>query len=105
MQRDIADGNAQLVAQGGVAFHDTIFAACGNTYLRQLLTNLNESIRRYRHAAIDMPGRAAETLREHHRIYACLAAGDVPAAEDAMEDHITRSQRRLEQDVNGASQP
>ncbi len=105
MRQDIADGNAQLVAQGGTAFHDTIFAACGNTYLRQLLTSLNESIRRYRHAAIDIPGRAAETLREHHRIYECLAAGDIAAAQDAMEEHIARSQQRLVQDVNGASTP
>ncbi len=105
MRQDIADGNAQLVAQGGTAFHDTIFAACGNTYLRQLLTSLNESIRRYRHAAIDIPGRAAETLREHRRIYECLAAGDIAAAQDAMEDHIARSQQRLEQDVNGAAPP
>jgi DNA-binding GntR family transcriptional regulator len=98
MRQDIADGKAQLVAQGGAAFHDTIFAACGNTYLRQLLTNLNDSIRRYRHAAIDIPGRAAETLREHSQIYECLASGDIAAAQHAMEDHITQSQQRLEQD-------
>ena len=98
MQQAITEGNAHLVAQGGAAFHDTIFAACGNLYLRQLLTNLNDSIRRYRRAAIDIPGRAAETLREHHRIYQCLANGDIAAAQQALEDHIVHSQQRLEQD-------
>ena len=104
MRAAIAAGDSVRVAQAGGTFHDTIFAACGNAYLRHLLTNLNDSIRRYRQAAIDLPGRADETLREHERIYACLAAGDIAAAQTAMEEHIARSQQRLEQDVrNGQS--
>ncbi len=96
MRQAIAENHWQRVIQAGAAFHETIFIACGNTYLRQLLTTLNESIRRYRHAAIDMPGRAAETLREHELIAEHLAASDIPAAEGAMEEHIARSQQRLE---------
>ena len=98
MKQAITENQSQRVIQAGAAFHETIFIACGNTYLRQLLRTLNDSIRRYRRAAIDIPGRAAETLREHECIWERLAAGDIAAAERAMEEHIARSQQRLEQD-------
>jgi DNA-binding GntR family transcriptional regulator len=104
MRGAITAGDTQRVIAAGAQFHDTIYAACGNAYLRQLLTSLNETIRRYRNAAIDLPGRAAETLGEHERICRCLAAGDVSGAEAAMGEHIAHSQQRLEQDM-GNDQP
>jgi DNA-binding GntR family transcriptional regulator len=97
MRQAIADGHARRVIQAGAAFHETISSASGNSYLSQLLTTLNDSIRRYRHAAIDMPGRAAETLREHELIVEQLSAGDVAAAERSLAEHIARSLERLEQ--------
>jgi len=97
MRQAIADDHTQRVIQAGADFHEMIYAACGNSYLRQQLTSLNDSIRRYRHAAIDMPGRAAETLREHELIVEQLAARDITAAEQALEEHIARSLLRLEQ--------
>jgi DNA-binding GntR family transcriptional regulator len=98
MREAITENQWQRVIQAGADFHGIISIACGNTYLRHLLNTLSESIRRYRHAAIDIPGRAAETLGEHERIVEHLTAGDIGAAERAMEEHIARSQERLEQD-------
>lgn len=97
MRQAIADGHSPRVIQAGADFHETIYIASGNAYLRQLLTTLNDSIRRYRHVAIDIPGRAPETLAEHELIVAHLEAGAVAAAESALAEHIASSQRRLEQ--------
>jgi DNA-binding GntR family transcriptional regulator len=104
MRQAIAEGHTQRVIQAGADFHETIYTASGNHYLRQLLTTLNDAIRRYRHAAIDMPGRAAETLREHERIVEELSAGAVAAAERSLEEHIARSLWRLQQAFR-SSQP
>jgi DNA-binding GntR family transcriptional regulator len=103
MRQAIADDQSQAVIQAGADFHESIYIASGNLYLRQLLTTLNDSIRRYRHAAIDMPGRAAETLREHELIVKHLAAGDIAGAEHALAEHIAQSQCRLEQGFQPAS--
>jgi DNA-binding GntR family transcriptional regulator len=97
MRQAIVDDHTQRVIQAGADFHEAIYIASGNAYLRQLLTALNDSIRRYRHVAIDMPGRAPETLREHELIVAHLEAGEVTLAESALAEHIARSQWRLEQ--------
>jgi DNA-binding GntR family transcriptional regulator len=104
MRQAISENQTQRVIQAGAAFHETIFIACGNTYLRQLLTTLSESIRRYRHTAIDMPGRASETLREHEQVVEHLSAGNISAAERAMEEHIARSQQRLERGIQPGRQ-
>jgi DNA-binding GntR family transcriptional regulator len=104
MRQAISENQTQRVIQAGAAFHETIFIACGNVYLRQLLTTLSESIRRYRHTAIDMPGRALETLREHEQVVEHLSAGNILAAERAMEEHIARSQQRLERGIQPGRQ-
>jgi DNA-binding GntR family transcriptional regulator len=96
MRQAVADHDPQAVTAVGSAFHDTIIDACGNHYLRQLLINLNDSIRRYRHIAVDLPGRAAETLREHEEIYDALIRGDVETADRCMQAHIAHSQQQLE---------
>jgi DNA-binding GntR family transcriptional regulator len=85
-----------LVTEAGNKFHDTIIAACSNKYLIQLLTSLNDSIRRYRQLAADLPGRAAENIQEHEQIYLAMAMGDFVLAEQRMEHHIAHSQQSLE---------
>ena len=104
MRQAISENQTKRLIQAGAAFHETIFIACGNVYLRQLLTTLSESIRRYRHTAIDMPGRALETLREHEQVVEHLSAGNISAAERAMEEHIARSQQRLERGIQPGRQ-
>lgn len=89
----------QRVTEAGNEFHDIIIAACGNQYLIQLLTSLNDSIRRYRQFAADLPGRATENIREHEQIYLAIAGGDFELARQHMEQHIAHSQQSLEQAI------
>lgn len=98
--RNAADAhNHQLVTEAGNEFHDIIIAACGNKYLIQNLSSLNDSIRRYRQFAADLPGRATENIQEHEQIYLAMAAGDFALAVQRMERHIARSQQSLEQAI------
>jgi DNA-binding GntR family transcriptional regulator len=89
----------KLVTEAGNEFHDIIIAACGNKYLIHLLTSLNDSIRRYRQFAADLPGRATENIQEHEQIYLAMAMGDFVLAEQRMKHHIARSQQSLEQAI------
>jgi DNA-binding GntR family transcriptional regulator len=91
--------NHQLVTKAGNEFHDVIIAASGNKYLIQLLTTLNDSIRRYRQFAADLPGRATENIQEHEQIYLAMAMGDFVLAKQRMEQHIAHSQQSLEQAI------
>lgn len=96
MREAVEQNDPLTVTEIGCDFHDTIIAACGNEFLIQSLQNLNDSIRRYRRVAANIPGRAVVTMREHEEVYAALQSGDVEAADQLIQEHIAHSQQQLE---------
>lgn len=88
-----------LVARIGSQFHSIIIAACGNELLGRLLEELNIGIRRYRSAAVDIPGRTIESLHEHEKIYNALVERNGEEAAKYMQEHIAASQQVLERAV------
>lgn len=98
--RDAVDkSDTAEVTRNGSQFHAIITAACGNEFLKQLLGDLTNSIRRYRSTAVDIPGRSEESLSEHETIYFALKDRDGQKAEHTMRDHVRQSQKQLEQAV------
>ncbi len=104
MQAAVEQNDWLAITEIGCDFHDTIIASCGNTFLVQSLQILNDSIRRYRRVAANMPGRAVETLREHELVFAALQRGDVEAADELIQAHIARSQQQLETAIKAYKQ-
>ena len=104
MQAAVAQNDSLTVTEIGCDFHDTIIASCGNHFLIQSLQNLNDSIRRYRHVAANIPGRAVETLCEHEQVFTALQRGDVEAADQLIQEHIAHSQQQLETAIKAYKQ-
>lgn len=96
MQVAVEANNVDAATGLGHEFHVTIIAASGNTFLAQTLEALNDSIRRYRRVAANLPGRAADTLREHEAIFSAIVQGDVEGANRHMQEHIVKSQQQIE---------
>lgn len=96
MREAVEQQDAITVTEIGADFHDTIIASCGNDFLIQTLQSLNDSIRRYRRVAANIPGRAIETMHEHEQIYDALQSGDIETAQQLIQEHIAHSQQQLE---------
>lgn len=103
--RDAVEQNDVLdVSEIGADFHDTIIASCGNDFLIQTLQSLNDSIRRYRRVAANIPGRAMETMHEHEQIYSALQSGKIETAVKLIQEHIAHSQQQLEAAIKAYKQ-
>lgn len=82
------DDMAHLVRLNG-AFHESIRAASGGTYLLDLLNTLHAVDHGTRVAVLSDKRVRKASLREHTAIYQAIASGDVTQAETLMRRHIT----------------
>ena len=82
-----------------VRFHEALAAASGNQILTFLIEAMAEPLRARRvlsrrgHLARRRP--LEQVIDEHTRIYECVVAGDSNGAADAMQDHLTQTERSL----------
>jgi DNA-binding GntR family transcriptional regulator len=88
-----------------IEFHGAVIAAAGNGIMRDMITHLHRRMNAVR--LIANVHRYDQSLAEHRRIIAALAAGDGDAAYEAMRHHI--QQRAMRQrlgllDVPGGPQ-
>lgn len=104
MRIAVEQNDAITVTEIGADFHDAIIAASGNEYLVQTLQSLNDSIRRYRRVAANIPGRALETMHEHEQIYNALKNREIEAAQELIQQHIAHSQLQLEAAIKAYQQ-
>jgi len=81
--------------EADVQFHRTMMELSGNVLAENIANTLFErALESTRYHGID-PERAFEmTMTEHERIVDAIASGDVSAARQAMEEHITGSWER-----------
>ncbi len=104
MHAAVEQNDVLTVTEIGAEFHDIIIDSCGNDFLIQTLHSLNDSIRRYRRVAANIPGRAAETMLEHQQIYSALQSGEIETAEKLIQEHIANSQQQLEAAIEAYKQ-
>lgn len=69
-------------------FHDTIYHACGNLLMAELMIDLYTYMIAHRRSAMRRPGAIARSLADHRRIVAGLAAHDRAATEAALSTHL-----------------
>jgi DNA-binding GntR family transcriptional regulator len=69
-------------------FHTIIREASGNRYLQRSLSQLWNAARRFPDPTLKLPGRIAESLREHLAIAEAISKGDVEAAERLSSQHM-----------------
>jgi DNA-binding GntR family transcriptional regulator len=73
------------------AFHFTIYEACNNSLLVQMISGLWDRSRRYRQLYTHLPQRASQALVEHKDIYAACKAGDIISAGAAVRHNVRQT--------------
>lgn len=81
------------LASHDVAFHEMIFLAVGNTFLRDSFHHLHAHLHLFRLYPADLNG--TQTVEEHRAIAQAVLDADPEAAERAMRDHLFAGMKRF----------
>lgn len=84
----LAAGDLDELIASESGFHERLAQLSGNATLARIISDLRETILRFRRAAIQAPARPERVIEEHTRIVDALEAGDAAAAEAGMREHI-----------------
>jgi DNA-binding GntR family transcriptional regulator len=90
MQRAIADQNMSLLLNLNEQFHFTLYQACHQPLLLQLIRGLWDRNRLYRQRTVYSATQAKQSHAEHKAILDACVAGDAQAAGSLMRKHIAR---------------
>lgn len=88
--------NSECAARLYRRFHEGIYRAARNSFLDHVIASTSDFMAPLPGTTHDLPGRAAQVLREHEQVLLAIAARDPERAARAMRDHIQMaSQLRL----------
>ncbi|MFZ5595746.1 MAG: GntR family transcriptional regulator [Bacillota bacterium] len=76
-------------------FHDSIYRACRNDRLVQIITHLKEQIQRFRTTSLSQPGRTKVALGEHRKIVEAISDRNIELAQDLAREHIENAEQSL----------
>ena len=76
-------------------FHDIIHQTADSKVLIQVISDLSQVLQRFRMAILTYPEGAAQALKDHHRIYGAMKAGDVARAARCGEEHFLEGGRLM----------
>lgn len=105
MQSAMAAEDYETFARCNRTFHDAIFDAADNPYLRRILDEVWTLSYRFRAGYRIIPGRAAAACEEHEVIVKALSSGQEAAAESAMHTHVSNAGVELVELIQGARLP
>lgn len=80
---------------GNVAFHQLIYAGCGNAYLQELALGTRSRLAPYRAAQLESPIRIAASHAEHAAIMSAILRGEAGPAGELMRQHLLRTRDAL----------
>jgi GntR family transcriptional regulator, sialic acid-inducible nan operon repressor len=89
-QRAAIPQDAEFLAKD-MAFHREVARVSGNPIFPAVIEAVFQWASAYYQPLVRAPGAEALTLEEHTRLVDAIEAGDGAAAEEAMHDHLTRS--------------
>ncbi len=88
-------GDSDRVKSLDSTFHEAVYKASESNPLRQILSQLHNSIQRARGLSIQSEGRAVAAVEEHRRIFEAIAAHDGDNAEKEAQIHIINAKQSL----------
>lgn len=95
MRDALARDDVRGMADADAAFHDLVFELAGNPALAGMYRSMREMMVVTQQLPMVRRTGLGETLREHERLAASVAAGQRHEAERAMQDHIRAAARRF----------
>ncbi len=102
---DIADLDAQRIADADAAFHETLAECSGNRYLTAAVRQQNQLRCLENRAFSGNFFRLRESCQEHLAILDEIEAGRLAAAAELMREHIARAQRLRPSFANRGAPP
>ncbi len=88
-------GDADHVQSQDHMFHELIYAACGSITLQTTLVPLHRKAQKFRRASVEKKERAAESVKEHRKIFEAIAAHDPDRAGAAVNEHIRHARKSM----------
>lgn len=88
IERCNEEGKIHLTFEIDEHLHDFIAQKAESPRLREQFGTVQLQMRRYRFLTLIVDGRSQGTVAEHVRLIEALRLGDLPAAEQAMRDHL-----------------
>jgi len=102
----VADGDARAAFRANMAFHEALFAACGNRHLVELIQMMAQKVHGARSITAASPQHLALARDEHAAMVEALANGDRARLVALCRDHLIPSRDAYIATVEGrASRP
>jgi DNA-binding GntR family transcriptional regulator len=83
-----AAGELLAMSERNAVMHRRILEISAHAVARDICARLHSQMVRFQFRTVLAPGRSTKSLAEHRRIVTAIAAGDRPAAELAMREHL-----------------
>jgi DNA-binding GntR family transcriptional regulator len=102
-----AENDANGYYRENEAFHQVLYEASGNGFLRAQALQLQKRLQPFRRMQLQVRGRVRQSLDEHRRIRRAIESGDGEAAARELRDHVTVQGERffdLMSGLNGTAQ-
>lgn len=87
-ERACKTGDGDGYYHQNAVFHQAIYAASGNRFLRTEALRLQTMLQPYRRRQLHLRGRMVRSLEEHQRILALIEEGDADGAGPEMAAHV-----------------
>lgn len=89
------ENNSDQIKNLDSQFHRQLYKCCGSKAYFNTLNSLHKKMTKFRMASVSKRSRAMQSLEEHERIYAALAAHDREAACTAAIAHVKNARDRM----------
>lgn len=91
----IEANNLKALVETDTEFHDTLYKACRNERLVQIVSHLREQIQRFRTTSLSSPGRMKFALEEHKKIVEAVSDRNVEVARALAIEHIENAENSM----------
>ena len=84
-------GDEKAHARANILFHEAIYEAAHNTYLRRMLADLNDTLALLPSTTFSVKGRVESARIEHEKILSAIETGNADGAEQAARGHMNNA--------------
>lgn len=96
MEEAVGGGDLVRYSSLNGQFHRAVLDIAAHAYVSRILATLRYPLVRYQFRTVLAPGRARQSLAEHHEIVRCIEQHDVAAAEVAGRRHVAQVRSTLQ---------